>query len=151
MTRHCNATDFHPERRTVLAFVVGENQLNEIEDTLQKDIIDLGVKCVVLIDMAGNILATRDDGARKHDIYSLAALAAGNFGAVSAMAKIIGEDEFSLLFHKGKSENIHFSKVMDEFLLVTIFSNEVSLGFLRLKVSEAVAKISAVLSAPSDS
>ena len=134
-----------------MAFVVGENQLNTIEDTLQKDIIDLGVKCVVLIDMAGNILATRDDGARKHDIYSLAALAAGNFGAVSAMAKIIGEDEFSLLFHKGKTENIHFSKVMDEFLLVTIFSNEVSLGFLRLKVSEAVAKISAVLSAPSDS
>ena len=131
-----------------MAFVVGENQLNEIENTLQKDIIDLGVKCVVLIDMAGNILATRDDGARKHDIYSLAALAAGNFGAVSAMAKIIGEDEFSLLFHKGKSENIHFSKVMDEFLLVTIFSNEVSLGFLRLKVSEAVAKISNVLSEP---
>ena len=67
------------------------------------------------------------------------------------MAKIIGEDEFSLLFHKGKSENIHFSKVMDEFLLVTIFNNEVSLGFLRLKVSEAVAKISAVLSAPGGS
>ena len=134
-----------------MAFVVGEDQLNEIENTLQKDIIDLGVKCVVLIDMAGNILATRDDGARKHDIYSLAALAAGNFGAVSAMAKIIGEDEFSLLFHKGKSENIHFSKVMDEFLLVTIFSNEVSLGFLRLKVSEAVARISDILSESGDS
>ena len=26
------------------------------------------------------------------------------------MAGLIGEDEFSLLFHKGKKENIHFSK-----------------------------------------
>ena len=44
-------------------------------------------------------------------MYSLAALAAGNFGAVDAMAKIVGEEEFSLLFHKGEDENLHFSKV----------------------------------------
>jgi predicted regulator of Ras-like GTPase activity (Roadblock/LC7/MglB family) len=71
----------------------------------------------------------------------LAALAAGNFGAVSAMAKIIGEEEFSLLFHKGHKESIHFSKVLADFLLVTIFGKEVSLGFLRLKVSEAIERI----------
>ena len=126
-------------------YSLGHEQLNTIEEVLQEDLIDLGVNCVFLIDMAGNVIANLDNGKIKHDIYSLAALAAGNFGAVSEMAKIIGEDEFSLLFHKGEKESIHFSKVMTDFLLVTIFGKETSLGFLRLKVAEAIGKIKKIL------
>lgn len=128
-----------------MSYTLGQEQLDGIEDILQQDLIDAGVRCVFLIDMAGNIIANRDNGKIKHDVYSLAALAAGNFGAVSAMAKIIGEGEFSLLFHKGKKENIHFNKIITEFLLITIFSNDISLGFLRLKVNEAAEKIKQIL------
>ncbi len=128
-----------------MSYTLGQKQLDSIEEVLQQDLIDIGVRCVFLIDMAGNIIANRDNGKIKHDVYSLAALAAGNFGAVSAMAKIIGEGEFSLLFHKGKQENIHFNKIISDFLLITIFSNDISLGFLRLKVNEAVEKIKTVL------
>jgi predicted regulator of Ras-like GTPase activity (Roadblock/LC7/MglB family) len=60
---------------------------------------------------------------------------------VNAMAKIIGEEDFSLLFHKGDKESINFSKVNDDLLLLTIFGKEISLGFLRLKVAEAIRKI----------
>jgi predicted regulator of Ras-like GTPase activity (Roadblock/LC7/MglB family) len=112
---------------------------------LAEDLLDVGVHSVTLIDMAGNIISTMDNGENRHDLYSLAALAAGNFGAVSTMASLIGEEEFSLLFHKGKKENIHFSKVTDEFLLITIFGKEVSLGFLRLKVAEATDKLVGIL------
>jgi predicted regulator of Ras-like GTPase activity (Roadblock/LC7/MglB family) len=91
--------------------------------------------------MAGHIVANCRSKNCNHDVYSLAALAAGNFGAVNAMAKIVGEDEFSLLFHKGQDENLHFSKINEELLLITTFGNEVSLGFLRLKISEAIEKI----------
>ena len=108
-----------------MSYTLGQEQLDGIEEILQQDLIDVGVRCVFLIDMAGNIIANRDNGEIKHDVYSLAALAAGNFGAVSAMAKIIGEGEFSLLFHKGKKENIHFNKIITEFLLITIFSNDI--------------------------
>ncbi len=128
-----------------MSYTLGQEQLDVIEEILQQDLIDVGVRCVFLIDMAGNIIANKDNGQTKHDVYSLAALAAGNFGAVSAMAKIIGEGEFSLLFHKGKKENIHFNKIITEFLLITIFSNDISLGFLRLKVNEAVEKIKKIL------
>jgi predicted regulator of Ras-like GTPase activity (Roadblock/LC7/MglB family) len=128
-----------------LSYTLGQKQLESIEVILQQDLIDVGVRCVFLIDMAGNIIANQDNGKIKHDVYSLAALAAGNFGAVSAMAKIIGEGEFSLLFHKGKKENIHFNKIITDFLLITIFSNDISLGFLRLKVNEAVEKIKQIL------
>jgi predicted regulator of Ras-like GTPase activity (Roadblock/LC7/MglB family) len=128
-----------------VSYTLETKQLEAIEDLLQHDLIDMGVTCVILIDMAGNIIANLDSGDRKHDIYSLAALAAGNFGAVSAMAKIIGEEEFSLLFHKGKKENIHFSRVAEDFLMVSIFGNDVSLGFLRLKVAETIKAIRGIL------
>jgi predicted regulator of Ras-like GTPase activity (Roadblock/LC7/MglB family) len=126
-------------------YVFTPAQLSKIEAALVEDLLDLGVHSVTLIDMAGNIISTMDNGKNKHDLYSLAALAAGNFGAVSTMAGLIGEEEFSLLFHKGKKENIHFSKVTGEFLLITIFGKEVSLGFLRLKVAEATEKLISVL------
>jgi len=129
----------------IVEYTLDQEQLDEIEAILEKDFMELGVHCVILIDMAGNIVASLDNGEMAHDIYSLAALAAGNFAAVSAMAKIVGETEFSLLFHKGEKENIHFSRVMDVFLLVTIFGMETSLGFLRLKVADAVKKLGEII------
>jgi predicted regulator of Ras-like GTPase activity (Roadblock/LC7/MglB family) len=128
-----------------LEYLLAQEQLTAIEEVLGIDLMELGVHCVCVIDMAGNIVATLDNGTLTHDIYSLAALAAGNFGAVSAMARIVGEEEFSLLFHKGKNENIHFSKITADFLLITIFGKETSLGFLRLKVAESVRKIQGIL------
>ena len=131
-------------------YILTQKQLDGIDQVLQEELMELGIKSVILIDMAGNVIANLDNGNVDHDIYSLAALAAGNFGAVAAMAKIIGEQEFSLLFHKGKKENIHFSKVLTEFLLITLFGNDVSLGFLRLKIDEAVRKIAKFLNTSSN-
>ncbi len=118
-----------------------EEQIEKLESILEEQLIKLGVENVTLIDLSGNVIVTIDNGSSTKDVYSLAALAAGNYAAVSAMAKIIGEQEFSLLFHKGENESIHFSKITDDFLLITIFGKKVSLGFLRLKVAEVIKEI----------
>jgi len=128
-----------------LNYSFDQEQIDSIDKILQEDLIDGGVHSVILIDMAGNIVSDLDNGKKKHDVYSLAALAAGNFGAVSTMAKMIGEEDFSLLFHKGEEESIHFSKVMEDFLLITIFGSDISLGFMRLKVNESITKIAKIL------
>ena len=122
-----------------------KHQIESIENILQEELIDLGVQSVILMDLAGNVIVNLENGDSSHDVYSLAALAAGNYGAVSAMANIIGEQEFSLLFHKGQEESIHFSKVVEDLLLLTIFNKNVSLGFLRLKVAEAIKRIQVLI------
>jgi predicted regulator of Ras-like GTPase activity (Roadblock/LC7/MglB family) len=121
--------------------MLSQQQLKIFEDSIKTSLIDIGVNCVLLIDLAGNIIANLENGKNQADIYSLAALAAGNYGAVNAMAEIVGERDFSLLFHKGKGVNIHFKIISKYYLLISIFGNEISLGFLRLKVAEAAQKI----------
>ncbi|MEE8480140.1 MAG: roadblock/LC7 domain-containing protein [Desulfobacterales bacterium] len=120
-----------------MIYAFEQEQLDKTEDILEKNLIENGVKSAIVLDMAGHIIASCKSKECTHDIHSLAALAAGNFGAVDAMAKIVGE-EFSLLFHKGEGENLHFSKINEELLLITTFGNEVSLGFLRMKINESI-------------
>jgi predicted regulator of Ras-like GTPase activity (Roadblock/LC7/MglB family) len=121
--------------------VVSQEQLEKIDEILSEQLIKIGVDCVIIIDMAGNIITAKDNGASRYDVYSFAALAAGNFATVDAMAKLVGEQEFSLLFHKGTDCNIHFSKVDEELLLITMFGKHISLGFLRLNVVKALEQI----------
>ena len=128
-----------------MSLILGRQHLDKIQDSLQKNLIGSGVRNAMLIDMAGNVIVTVDNGGEARDMYSLAALAAANFGAMCSMARIVGEDEFSLLFHKGQKENIYFTRVNDEFLLINIFNNEVTLGFLRLKMAQVIDELSRVL------
>ncbi len=120
-------------------------QLYRMEAVLEEKLLPIGVGCALVIDMAGNTVVSKGDGAEKYDVAALAALAAGNFASVNAMAKLIGEEEFSLLFHKGDDLSIHFSRVNEEFLLVCLFRNDVSLGLLRLNVSDVIDEIDEIL------
>ncbi len=129
---------------SITDYALSQDQLEKIDKILKNDLIGSNVNSILLIDMAGNIIAKCDNGKCEHDVYSLAALASANFAAVDTMAKIIGEEEFSLLFHKGGNESIHFSKIFDEFLLLTLFGKDVALGLLRLKIAETIEKIKSV-------
>ena len=122
-----------------------KSQLNAIDKVLSIDLIEAGIDYVLFIDMAGNTIAKHDNGKNRLDSVAFAALAAGNFAAVDAMAKLVGESEFSLLFHKGKKSSIHFSKVNDDTILITMFTKDISLGLVRLKVNEAIKQINKIL------
>ncbi len=121
--------------------MVSQEQLERSDEIITDKLLDIGVDCVIIIDMAGNIITAKDRGKKKYDVYSFAALAAGNFASVDAMAQIVGEQEFSLLFHKGEESNIQFSKIDDDLLLISMFGPDLSLGFLRLNVVEAIEEI----------
>ena len=45
-----------------MGYTFGKEELNGIEEALRHNLIDVGVHCVVLIDMAGNVISELDTG-----------------------------------------------------------------------------------------
>ena len=79
-------------------------------------------------------------------MLSLSVLTAANFGATAEIAKILGEEEFTLLFHKGRNENVYFSTVGEHVILVTLFDERTSLGMVRLQIGKIIDELSKILS-----
>ena len=61
------------------------------------------------------------------------------------LAKLIGEKEFSILFHEGRKDNIHISIVGQRLILVVIFDERSSLGLVRLRVRKASSGVERIL------
>ena len=118
-----------------------KSQLDAIDELIDSRLMGSGIDCVILMNQAGNTIAEHNIGNTDVDVKAFAALAAGNFAAVDAMAKLVGESEFALLFHKGEKVNVHFSKVNHEMFIITMFNKQITLGLVRLKVDEVVNSI----------
>lgn len=121
--------------------ILNDDELSKIEAILSDNLIESGIKTAILIDVAGNVISCADNSIYKKDAFPLAALVAGNFGAMNSIAKILGEEEFSLLFHKGKENSIYLTRVGDNFILITVFDDNILLGFVRLKIDEVITQL----------
>jgi predicted regulator of Ras-like GTPase activity (Roadblock/LC7/MglB family) len=115
--------------------------VERVKAVIEEKLISDNVQTVLVIDGAGNILAHCGKDTEGLDAISLAALTAANFGATSQIAKLIGENDFSLLYHKGEKANIHFARLSGEMILVSIFGDDVSLGLVRVRVEELAVLI----------
>jgi predicted regulator of Ras-like GTPase activity (Roadblock/LC7/MglB family) len=116
--------------------VMYEEEYQQIKDTLHRLQVDSNAKIVFLVDKNGQQIASHGD-MRGVDATSLASLTAGNVAATDGLAKLIGEKEFSILFHEGERDNIHISLVAQRVILVVIFDEKSSLGLVRLRVKKA--------------
>ncbi len=127
-------------------FVITAQTQEKAGSLIVNSLINAGVRTALLIDSAGNVLANCGQEQQNFEIdsISLAALAAASLAATTQIAKLIGEDDFSLLFHKGKSGNIHFGRVGEELILITIFGDDVSLGLIRCRVAELSESLSQI-------
>ncbi|MEW6351691.1 MAG: roadblock/LC7 domain-containing protein [Thermodesulfobacteriota bacterium] len=115
--------------------VVSMEILDDVRSYLINDGTIEGISSYMVIDSAGSLVVSV--GQRVEiDTVSLAAVAAANFAATERIARLIGEPDFILLYYKGHKESFHFSRVSDEYIIVTIFDNSLSLGLLRLKIAE---------------
>jgi len=116
--------------------VMYEEEYLQIKEVLSRLQTDSNSKIVFLVDKNGQQIAAHGD-MKGVDATSLASLTAGNVAATDGLAKLIGEKEFSILFHEGEKDNIHISLVAQRVILVVIFDERSSLGLVRLRVKKA--------------
>ena len=120
-----------------------EEEFRRIDNELQRLCVQTNAKVVFLVDKNGQLVASAGE---THDIdtTSLASLTAGNIAATGGIARLLGEKEFTILFHEGEKDNIHISLIGQRIILVVIFDKRSSLGLVRLRVkkaSESLVKI----------
>ena len=109
-------------------FILREPEYEALLSILRKLLVDASAKVVFLVDKNGTLLASVGD-AFGFDTTSLASLAAGNIAATGGLANLIGEKEFSVLFHEGERDNMHLSVVAERLILVIVFDRR----WVRLK------------------
>jgi predicted regulator of Ras-like GTPase activity (Roadblock/LC7/MglB family) len=117
-------------------FVLYEEEFRQLEEALRRLRQEANGKAVFLIDKNGQQIAAAGE-IEQFDTTSLASLTAGNVAATDGLAKLIGEREFSVLFHEGLQDHIHISIVAKRAILVVIFDDRSSLGLVRLRVRRA--------------
>ena len=128
----------------VTDLVLLESDHSRFTSVLERLRVDANAKVVFLIDKNGQQIACAGDVAGL-DPTSLASLTAGNVAATDGLAKLLGEREFSILFHEGEHDNLHINVVGGRAILVVLFDERSSLGLVRLRVKKATGEIGTVL------
>ncbi|MDD3627873.1 MAG: roadblock/LC7 domain-containing protein [bacterium] len=109
--------------------VIGE-KIENINETLEDFLRNSNSTAAILCEMSGEILTSQGDYTGL-DTTTIASLAAGSFATTKGIANLLGEREFSLLFHQGKATNIFISNIESYAILIIVFSNDAVLGVVK--------------------
>jgi predicted regulator of Ras-like GTPase activity (Roadblock/LC7/MglB family) len=123
--------------------VMYEDDFKQLNTVLEKLLREANAKVIFLVDKNGQLISGVGETER-FDTTSLASLTAGNIAATGGLAKLIGEKEFSILFHEGEKDNLHISIVGGRVILVVLFDSRSSLGLVRLRVKKASEELALV-------
>ena len=110
---------------------------------LKKIAKQTNAKFVFLVDRAGQHIASAGE-LEEVDPTSLASLTAGNVAATEGVAQLVGEKEFTTLFHEGVKDSLHFT-VVGKTILLVVFDERSSLGLVRLRVEQMGPELGAAL------
>jgi predicted regulator of Ras-like GTPase activity (Roadblock/LC7/MglB family) len=116
--------------------VMYEEEFQKIDKELNSLRNSANASVVFLVDKNGQLIASAGD-TQDVDTTSLASLTAGNIAATGGIAKLLGEEEFTILFHEGAKDNINISLVGSRVILAVVFDSRSSIGLVRLRVKKA--------------
>ena len=122
-----------------------EDDSGAITHALERFLHDSNVRCALLVDRTGQLVATAGEQPR-FDPTAFATLTAADFSANDQLARLIGETEFSSLFHQGEQESMYLADIARRVILWALFDSRRTLGLVRLKAKPAVEELTRLFS-----
>ena len=121
-----------------------QDDQNAITELLQRFLHDTSARCALLVDRSGQLVTTVGERP-SFDPTAFATLTAADFSANDQLARLIGESDFSSLFHQGERESMLLADVARKVILVVLFDTRTTLGLVRLRMRATVDDLARVL------
>lgn len=128
------------------AFILYEEDVEKIDACLSKLLKGSEAKCALLVDKDGHLI-TRQGFTHSLDTTALGALLAGSFASTCEIARLVGETEFSVLFHQGKKDHIHMSIIGERSIMAIVFDDRTTIGMVRLYAKETSTELARLFDA----
>jgi len=116
--------------------IIQEEDQRQLEAALTRLREESQARCLLLIDRRDGTLFAKHGFTEGLDLPSLAALAAGAFASTREIARLVGEPEFSTLFHEGQQDHLYICLVGEHGLLMILFDDRTPAGLVRLCARE---------------
>ncbi len=115
-----------------------------INTTIQELLKNSNSKSIMLLDKTGQMISSVGEEPQ-FDQHSFASLCAADFEANAQLAELIGEKDFSTLYHQGSNESMYLARVEQNLILVILFDKKTTLGLVRLRTKKVVENLSTVI------
>ncbi|MEM8886041.1 MAG: roadblock/LC7 domain-containing protein [Planctomycetota bacterium] len=120
-----------------------KEDIQQIDSTLREFLQRSKSKAAMLVDKDGHLI-TQEGSTEDTDVDTISALVAGCFAATREMARILGEEEFTALFHQGRKDNLQLTLVGQRTILAVLFDDTTTIGMVRLYAAESARKLTSL-------
>jgi predicted regulator of Ras-like GTPase activity (Roadblock/LC7/MglB family) len=117
-----------------------------VTELLERFLQESGARCALIVDRGGQLVLTAGERPA-FDATAFATLTAADFSANDQLARLIGESDFTSLFHQGERESMLLADLARRAILVVLFDNRTTLGLVRLRMRPTVEELSRMLEA----
>ena len=100
----------------------------------------------LLVDRGGQLLVQAGDPPT-FDATTFATLTAADFSANDQLARLLGETDFTSLFHQGERESLLLADIARRAILVVLFDARTTLGLVRLRLRPVVDDLARIVEA----
>jgi predicted regulator of Ras-like GTPase activity (Roadblock/LC7/MglB family) len=121
-----------------------QDDFTAITESLKRFLKETNSRCALLVDRSGQLVTTVGD-APGLDATTFATLTAADYSANDQLARLVGENDFSSLFHQGEKDSIYVADIARRLLVVIIFDSRTTVGLVRLRMKNEVEELTLLI------